>query len=145
MKIIIEDAKPDEEDEIIIRCHELDDALLEMIYGIKMKQKKLIGSYNNHLNVIEPREVFYFESVDNRVFMYCEKRVYETKLKLYEIEEEYEHTDFFRASKSVILNLAKIKSLSPAFNGKFEALLQNGEKIIISRAYVGELKKKLGL
>ena len=46
---------------------------------------------------------------------------------------------------SGILNLDKIKSLSPAFGGRFEALLKNGEKTVISRQYVGVLKKKLGL
>lgn len=77
--------------------------------------------------------------------MYLEKEVYETKLRLYELEDTFQGTDFFRASKSCILNLAKVKGLSPAFNGRFEALMRNGEKIIISRQYVPVLKQKLGL
>lgn len=145
MKIIIEDIKNGEEDEIIIRCNQLDESILQMIYGIKMNQNKLVGTYNGQMQIIDPKDVFYFEAVDNKVFIYCEKQVYETKLKLYEIEEEYEKTDFFRASKSIILNLSKIKNLSPAFNGRFEALLKNKEKVIISRQFVPVLKKKLGI
>lgn len=145
MKIIIEDIEKGEEDEIIIRCNQLDESILQMIYGVKMNQKKLIGTYNERMQIIDPSDVFYFEAVDNKVFIYCEKQVYECKLKLYEIEEEYEKTDFFRASKSIILNLSKIKNLSPAFNGRFEALLKNKEKVIISRQYVPVLKKKLGI
>ena len=145
MKIIIEDIKKDGEDEIIIRCNQLDESILQMIYGIKMNQNKLVGTYNGQMQIIDPKDVFYFEAVDNKVFIYCEKQVYETKLKLYEIEEEYEKTDFFRASKSIILNLSKIKNLSPAFNGRFEALLKNKEKVIISRQFVPVLKKKLGI
>ena len=145
MKIIIEDIKKDEEDEIIIRCNQLDEYILQMIYGIKMNQNKLVGTNNGQMQIIDPKDVFYFEAVDNKVFIYCEKQVYETKLKLYEIEEEYEKTDFFRASKSIILNLSKIKNLSPAFNGRFEALLKNKEKVIISRQFVPILKKKLGI
>lgn len=145
MKIIIEDIKQGEEDEIVIRCNQLDDSILQMIYGVKMNQNKLVGTHNGKLQIIDPKEVFYFESVDNKVFIYCEKQVYESKLKLYEIEEQYEKTDFFRASKSIILNLSKIKNLSPAFNGRFEALLKNKEKVIISRQFVPILKKKLGI
>lgn len=145
MKIIIEDIKQGEEDEIVIRCNQLDDSILQMIYGIKMNQNKLVGTHNGKLQIIDPKDVFYFESVDNKVFIYCEKQVYESKLKLYEIEEQYEKTDFFRASKSIILNLSKIKNLSPAFNGRFEALLKNKEKVIISRQFVPVLKKKLGI
>ena len=145
MKIIIEDIKKDQEDEIVIRCNQLDESILQMIYGIKMNQNKLVGTYNGQMQIIDPKDVFYFEAVDNKIFIYCEKQVYETKLKLYEIEEEYEKTDFFRASKSIILNLSKIKNLSPAFNGRFEALLKNKEKVIISRQFVPVLKKKLGI
>lgn len=77
--------------------------------------------------------------------MYLEKDVYETKMKLYELEERFRGTDFLRVSKSVILNLSKVKSLSPAFNGRFEATMKNGEKLIISRQYVPALKEKIGL
>lgn len=52
---------------------------------------------------------------------------------------------FVRVSKSVILNVNKIKSLAPAFGGRYEALLKNGEKIIISRQYVSSLKEVLGV
>lgn len=145
MKIIIEELKEGEEDTIIIRCNNLDNQILQMIYGIKMQKKKIIGLYEGQIYMLDPNDVYYFEAVDNRIFIYCEKKVYESKLKLYEIEKEYENTDFFRASKSIILNLSKIKNLSPAFNGRFEALLKNKEKVIISRQFVPELKKKLGL
>ncbi|PHV69304.1 histidine kinase [Sporanaerobium hydrogeniformans] len=145
MKISIVDPQAEEEDEIIIKCRDIDEGLLQMIYGIKMHNKKLMGMYDGKIHLIEPIDIYYFEAVDNRVFMYCKDKVFESKLKLYEIEHIYAHTDYFRASKSTILNLSKIKNLTPAFNGRFEALLQNGERVIISRQYVVELKKKLGL
>ena len=45
----------------------------------------------------------------------------------------------------MIVNMEKIEYLSPLFNGKLEAHLKNGEKIIISRQYVHSLKVKLGI
>ncbi|WP_294375143.1 LytTR family DNA-binding domain-containing protein [uncultured Clostridium sp.] len=145
MKIIIEDIKEDEEEEIIIRCNNIDESILQMIYGVKMERRKIAGFLNGRIIMIEPKDVYYFESVDNKTFIYCENKVFETKLRLYEIEQEYEKSDFFRSSKSTILNISKIKSISPAFNGRFEALLKNNEKVIISRQFVPVLKKKLGI
>jgi DNA-binding LytR/AlgR family response regulator len=145
MKIIIEECKPEEEDQIIIRCKEMDENLLKLISELKMGQKKLTGSKDGIITVIDPGNVYYFEGVYNKVFLYCKQNVYETKLKLYEIEEEYKNTSFFRASKSVILNVTKIKSVSPDYSGRLEAQLFNGERVMISRQYVPELKKKLGL
>lgn len=145
MKIVIEEINPGEEDQIIIRCKELDENILKFISDLRMAQKKLAGIKDGNITMIDPGAVYYFEYVDNKVFLYCKQNVYETRLKLYEIEEEYKNTYFFRASKSVILNVTKIKSVSPAYSGRFEALLFNGEKVVISRQYVPELKKKLGL
>jgi len=145
MKIIIEESNPGEEDQIIIRCREMDENLLKIISELRMSQKKIAGMKDGNITMIDPGNVYYFEGVDNKVFLYCKQNVYETKLKLYEIEEEYKNTNYFRASKSVILNVTKIKCVSSAYSGRFEAQLLNGEIVVISRQYVPELKKKLGL
>jgi DNA-binding LytR/AlgR family response regulator len=145
MKIKIENITDGCEPEIIIRCNELDESLLQLINTIKSNSKKLIGEADSKMYIIEAKDVFYFEAVDNRVFIYCREDVFETRKKLYQIEAEFENSNFFRASKSGVLNIGKIKSFSPAFSGRFEALLENGEKVIISRQYVPVLKEKLGL
>ena len=145
MKVIIEDNGQGEEEQIIIRCRELDESLMKLINGFKTGNTKITATSDGEIFRLEPKEIYYFEAVDNKVFLYGKAEVYETKMKLYEIESELEGSDFFRASKSVILNMTKIKSLTPAFSGRLEALLKNGERVIISRQYVGELKDRLGL
>ncbi|WP_405110270.1 LytTR family DNA-binding domain-containing protein [Paenibacillus sp. FSL K6-1217] len=63
------------------------------------------------MHIIHPRDVYYFEAVDHKVFIYCREKVYESRQGLCELEMEYESGDFFRASKSSILNVAQIQSL----------------------------------
>ncbi len=145
MKITILDPIDGEEDEIIIRCKQMDEHILKLVYALKAGQEKITATKGTDIVQVVPKEIYYFEAVDNKVFLYLDKEVYETKLKLYELEERFQDTDFLRVSKSVILNLSKVKSLSPAFNGRFEATMKNGEKLIISRQYVPVLKEKLGL
>ena len=145
MKITIQDLPEGEEEEIVIRCRGMDEQLLKLVYALRAGREKLTVSRQERLFRILPSAVYYFEAVDNRVFAYLEKEVYETKLKLYELEERLAGTDFFRASKSTVINLAKVESLSHAFNGRFEAAMKNGEKLIVSRQYVPVLKEKLGL
>ena len=145
MKITIETPHPGEEDEIIVRCAALDEQLMKLIYALKMRQDKITGYVEDKIVKLEPKEIFYFESVDNKVFAYTDKGVYEVRRKLYEIEEDFAHMDFLRISKSSIVNVAKIAYLRPIFNGRFEAKLKNDEKIIISRQYIVDLKKKLGI
>lgn len=146
MKITIETPGPGEEDEIIIRCAVLDEKMLHLIYSLKAESDHgLTGYAADRIVKLLPKDIFYFESVDNKVFAYLEEGVYEIHKKLYELEEEYAHTDFLRISKSAIVNAAKIAYLKPSFNGRFEANLKNGERIVISRQYMLELKKKLGI
>ena len=45
----------------------------------------------------------------------------------------------------MIVNLDKIDSLAPVFGGRFEAILENGYKVVVSRNYLNELKERLGL
>ena len=145
MKITIETPKEGEEDEIIVRCASLDDRLMKVIAALKSSENPLTGYLDDKIVKLAPKDVFYFESVDNKVFAYAGKNVYEVHKKLYEIEEEYADTDFLRISKSAIVNVAKIAYIRPLLNGRFEAKLKNDEKIIINRQYVIELKKKLGI
>ncbi len=145
MKITIIDRADGEEDETIIRCRQMDEQMLKMIYALKAGTEKITAMLEGNILQVQLEDIYYFEAVDNKVFLYLEKEVYETKAKLYELEERFAGTDFLRVSKSVIMNLAKVKSLSPAFNGRFEATMKNGEKIVISRQYVAALKQKLGL
>lgn len=145
MKITILEKRPDEEDEIIVKCDYLDENITKLLNQLKTGKSKLSFYKDSQIILLNPEEILFFESVDDKVFAYTKDGVYESRLKLYMLEEELPHNDFFRANKAVIVNLNKIQSLSPAFGGRFEAVLKNGYKVIISRNYVADLKKLLGL
>ncbi len=143
MKITIEDIRDGEEDQIIIRCRTIDEHILHLINNLKSHSETMVGYKDGKIHRVMPNEVYYFESVDNKVFLYSKNDVFELKQKLYEIENQYGESNYFRASKSAIVNLSKIKYLNPAYGGRFEACLDNGEKVVISRQFVPELKRKL--
>jgi DNA-binding LytR/AlgR family response regulator len=145
MKITIQDIGPGEEEEIIVRCRSLDEALLRMIHELKTRRGKFTVTDNDKIRQVDAGDIYYFEAVDNKVFLYLEQEVFEIRYKLYEIEAQYQNTDFFRASKSVIINLSKVRQFAPDFGGRFEAQMMNGEKLMISRQYVPGLKKRLGM
>ena len=144
MKIIIEKPQAGEEEHIIVKCHNINPELLNALNKFKSQGNFLVANIGNEIHRVSPMDIFYIETVDNKTFFYCVRDVYESKQKLYELEE-LQISDFLRISKSVIVNLSKIKSLVPALSGRLEAILINGEKVIISRQYVNELKKSLGI
>ena len=50
-----------------------------------------------------------------------------------------------RISKSMIVNLRKIQNVSAEPGGRMMAVLLNTERVIISRSYVKEIKRRLGI
>lgn len=145
MKITIEEIGRDSEEEIILRCHEVNDGVLDMVRQLRALQTGLAGYRDGEIHKLSFDDIYYFEVVDSKSFFYCREEVFESRLKLYEFEELCRGTGFFRASKSMIVNSDKIDYVSPSFSGRFEAALENGEKVTVSRQYVGALKEIMGL
>lgn len=145
MKIIIEQIEPEEEEQILIRCRSVDDSIVALARELEKRRERLTVREGERIMQVDPLDIYYFEAVDNKVFLYTKEKVYETKSKLYELEEQFGYTNFIRVSKSVILNLSNVESFYPEFNGRFEALMKNKERLLISRQYVPELKKRLGI
>ena len=145
MKLTIDKNELYLDPEIIVKCKEIDDVLQDIISYIGIADKKMIGEVDGELFFIPLNNILYFESVDKAVYIYTDKQVYRSSAKLYVLEEQLADTYFSRVSKTTILNLKKLNSVRSAKNAKLEGLLVNKEKILISRQYVAEIKKRLGV
>lgn len=119
MKITIEDIQLGEEEQIIVKCHQMTPEILHFLSVIK-SMDALIVYDGGTIHRLMPAKIFYIEAVDNKTFVYTKEKVYESKQKLYELEDALENGDFLRVSKSVILNLSKVKFLAPALSGRLE-------------------------
>lgn len=143
MKVRIENIQKKEEELVLIQCYKVNEDIVEIVNFVKSKNELLMCYEDAQIYQVSLRDIYYFEGVDSKVYAYLKNHVYEVKNKLYELEKLYTKRQFFRASKSVFVNLLKIECVKPAFNGRFTAKLLNGEQIIISRQYVPALKKML--
>ncbi len=141
MKVQIKQINNKDNECLIIECVEVTPDIESIRAYALTKGTTLMGSVDERIYQFNLSDVFYFEAVDERVFAYTRSRSYELKIRLYELEGAYADKHFIRCSKSFIINLMRLESISPALNGRFTAHMKNGEQIIISRQYVPELKK----
>lgn len=141
MKVYIKQINDQANECLIIECVEITTDIESIRSYALSKGTTLTGSADERIYQFNLSEVFYFEAVDERVFAYTKDNTYELKIRLYELEKAYGDKHFVRCSKSFIINLMKLESISPALNGRFTAYMKNGEKIIISRQYVPEMKR----
>ena len=145
MKLTIEKNELYSDPEIIVKCKEINETLQDIISYIGIADKNIVGDLSGETFFIPLNKILYFESVDKVVFIYTEDQVYRSSAKLYVLEEQLADTYFARISKTVILNLKKLTSVRTAKNSKLEGTLKNNEKILISRQYVPQIKKRLGV
>lgn len=143
MKVIINEDENNKETEIIINCKNIDENIIKIISKLKENDDSITGVKDGKVYIIKLEYILYFESVDKKTFIYTKNNVYESNLRLYEVEEKFSSYHFFRASKSTIINITKIAMINPIIGGRVEVLLENKEKLIVSRQYVPILKQKL--
>lgn len=145
MKIQIHENASQKETEVIIHCKEANEQIIKMAAMMRVYDRKLTGTREGETYILDAAKILYIDTVDKKTFFYTGKEVYETSLKLYELEERLAGCDFFRASKSTIVNFNQIRSLRPDFGGRMLLVMNNGEKLYVSRQYVSVIKEKLGL
>ena len=143
MDVRIEEIGKEGEELVLIRCCAITEEVREIAAFVKSRQGSLSGTADARQYEVAVADICYIESVDGKTFLYTNERVYETAYRLYELEERLQSKHFLRIAKSMLVNLMKIQSIQPAFNGRFTAVLRSGEKIIISRSYVKALKAAL--
>ena len=145
MRINIHTDQTIQETEVNINCSQLTPDIERMISLLRVMDKKLTGVKNGQMYFLDSNQILYIETVDKKTFFYTSEDVYETSLKLYELEDELDGTDFFRSGKSSIIQLGHIKSLKADLDGRIMVTMDNNEKLIVSRQYAQEFKRKLGV
>lgn len=145
MKIEIDADDKYTDTEVIIRTPKITQEIEKMIALMRMINMQIGVKNNDETYLLDIEKILYIDTVDRKTLVYTEDEIYESDLKLYEIEMELVERDFLRVSKQTIVNLRKVKSLRAEFDRKIRLTLQNGEQIIVSRMYSDELRRKLGL
>ncbi|MCW1941556.1 hypothetical protein OMD49_28135 [Bacillus anthracis] len=68
LKISIEEISRELEEEILIRCHEVDEEIHEIVNKLKTETLIILGYQNDRVHRINLRDIYYFEAVDGKVF-----------------------------------------------------------------------------
>lgn len=139
-----------------IKTHEpkLLENYLEIHYGELDKETQDVIAYLESANVlmgrnetesrlIRPGEIYYIEIVDRKCYAYLKEEVWKLEEGLLELTKRYEAQGFVRISKSMAVNLYKVKQIKADFNMRMNLVLLNEETIIMNRSYRNDFFRKL--
>lgn len=133
------------DDEVIITCKELTKNIIELEQILKSNTiESVFGLKDNKIYPIKP-ELIERIYIDNRkTIVFVKGETYEIRNTLSELEVSL-GKPFARISKSVIANTKNIRSIESEFSGNFTLKFISGNKEILSRSYVKNLKSMIGL
>lgn len=94
--------------------------------------------------VLKPDEIYMVRVEDGDTIIYGSKSQYRSRRRLYELSEQL-GSKFMQISKTTLVNLSYMDSIEPGFSGTLLLKLKNGSKDYVSRKYLPEFKKYLGL
>lgn len=129
--------------EVLIRYARMNKRIKRIVTLLKSVDSTVKCSLDNNEVWVNASDIYYIESVDKRTFVYCEKTVYHTELRLYQVIDELMQIGFVQISKSCILNLNVLESIKPMINSRLEAILKNGERLNVTRKYLADIRIKL--
>ena len=145
MRITINVDETVNETSLLLTCKELTPEVEKLLSTIRIIDKQLTAKKGDSIYLLDLSQIFYIEALERTTFIYTASDVYESELKLYEIEAQLSQYNFIRVSKNTICSLLKIKSLKSEVDRKIKITMENGYQIIASRMYADELRKKLGV
>ncbi len=146
MQIKIEFNKAYKEPEIIILTDKMTDDIDRIFKMLSDEKSQIIaGIKNDRVEVLEPNDIIRVYANSKKVFAVTDKGEYMLRLRLYEAEERLSLNQFVRISKSEIINLKKVNNFDLNFAGTICVRFFNNEVTYVSRRYVCEIKKVLGV
>ena len=95
-----------DDEKVIIECVEVTKDVEDIQSFALTRGTTLTGLNDDRIYWFNLESVFYFEAVDERIFAYTEEKVFEMKIRLYELENAYSERFFVRCSKSFVFNLS---------------------------------------
>ncbi|GIN38089.1 LytTR family DNA-binding domain-containing protein [Heyndrickxia sp. FSL K6-6286] len=143
IKLIIDEKI--EETEIQIHANTFTDEIEQIMKFLKSSKTEVIDGYlQQEIYMLKISDIFFVYSEGTKVYFQTDEDEYESKLKLYEVEEILEK-DFVRVNKSTLVNISKISFMKMEKIGMMQLVMENGTTAHVSRKYLKNLKKRLGI
>ena len=94
--------------------------------------------------VLQHKDIYMVRVENGDTVIYGAKQKYRSRKRLYELADQL-GKQFMQISKTTLINLSYMDSIEPGFSGTLLLKLKNGCRDYVSRKYLPEFKKYLGL
>ena len=94
--------------------------------------------------ILQPNDIFMVRVEDGDTVLYGAKQQFRSRKRLYELSVQL-GKQFMQISRSTLVNLSYLDSIEPGLGGTMLLKLKNGCRDYVSRKYLPDFKRYLGL
>lgn len=129
----------------IIYTDRMTDEIQRVIDGFSLNESPVTALQNEKdIIILLPKEIYMVRVENGDTVIYGKDQSYRSRKRLYELEQQL-GKQFMQISKSTLVNLSYMDSVESGFSGTLLLKLKNGCKDYVSRRYLPQFKKYLGL
>ena len=129
----------------IIYTDRMTDEIQRLIDGFSLNESPVTALQNEKdIIILLPKEIYMVRVENGDTVIYGKDQSYRSRKRLYELEQQL-GKQFMQISKSTLVNLSYMDSVESGFSGTLLLKLKNGCKDYVSRRYLPQFKKYLGL
>ena len=126
---------------VIVEYPEYDQTVEQLVNKIKNLSISFTGKADGKTFSIDISDIYYLENVERKIFLYSKKDIYRFDGNMTDIDQAIVDTDLVRISRTCFMNVSHLREIMQMKNSHLEAVLDNGEKLIVSRKYLKDIKK----
>ena len=128
----------------IIHTPEVNEQVQRVLSYMRQDTHTLSGQKDDRQYVLSIHEILFAQVKEEKTYVYTMDQMYRVKHRLYEIKQMVGH-DFVQISKSSIVRIDACESVEIDFGGALVLHIKNGLKTYVSRHYLKNFKKQIGL
>ncbi len=128
----------------VIYTNQINDEVLQAVEMIGNVPGIITAMEEEKTIVLRPNDIYMIRVENNKAMIYCKDQKYTSKKRLIELEKILKGS-FMKISKTTLVNLHYITSAEASFGGIMCLVMKNGCKDYVSRKYLPNLKRYLGI
>ncbi|MBO4900681.1 MAG: LytTR family transcriptional regulator DNA-binding domain-containing protein [Lachnospiraceae bacterium] len=133
---------------VIIEYPQWNESVDSLVRKIGRMDLSFVGKADDRSVNVSISDIYYIENVERKLFLYTKEDVYRFDGTMADIESRIYDTGLVRISRTCIMNTEYLREIRQIRNSHLEAVMENDEKLIVSRKYLPDIKrifKKEGL
>jgi two-component system LytT family response regulator len=126
---------------------EINKRLLALIDNLKPEKRfveRLVVKSSGRVFFLKTEEIDWIDSAGNYVRLHVGGESYLLRETMGSLETKLDPQRFLRIHRSTIVNIERIRELQQVFHGDYIMILQNGQRLALSRSYRDKLHELLG-